>query len=152
MVRFASQEIQIFEQDFAISSQQVNHAAVLENAGNDFMNVNFIGDTLYAVWGDVRTGTLNIFLNKINVNDATSNITTIYQATNLITVYPNPANAYFIIKDYNKLSNVRLLSMKGKLIQNINNEKVLIDILSNGHYLVVYDLNGKSFTSKLIIE
>ena len=141
-----------FDQDFAISSQQVNHAAVLENAGNDFMNVNFIGDTIYAVWGDVRTGTLNIFLNKFNVNDASSSITTIYQESNLITIYPNPTNDFFIIKDFNELTNVRLLTMKGELIQVIKNEKVTIDKLNSGQYLVAYDVNNKSFTSKIIVD
>ena len=139
-----------FEPDFAISSQLVNHANVLEGAGNDFMNVHFIGDTLTAVWGDVRTGTLNIFINKMDVISGSSSLYTIYNEKGIIQIYPNPASEEISIENFSAINNVKLINLKGELIQEIDTEKVNIQHLKSGEYLLIYEYNGKMFSSNFM--
>lgn len=137
-----------FETDYAISSQQVNHDIVLEGSGNDFMNVQFVGDTLYTVWGDVRTGTLNIFLNKSNVIDGTSSIQTISQENGIINVYPNPSEDYINIDNYSEVSDINLVNEKGQLVLNIKDKKTDISKLQAGSYLLVYKYKNKVVSTK----
>lgn len=139
-----------FDPDFVISSQQVNHDAVLEGAGNDFMNVQFAGDTLYAIWGDVRTGTLNIFINKLDVSSGAANIYSVYSTENLIHIFPNPASDLITIDNFKELEKVRLYSEKGEFVKEIKNKVTSISELSNGIYYVYYDISGKTFTSKFV--
>lgn len=145
-IRFASSSI--FETDFAISSQQVNHDVVLNGSGNDFMNVNFIGDTLYTVWGDVRTGTLNIFLNKANVLDGTSSIQTISQENGIINLYPNPSSDFINIENFSEVSEIKLINEKGQTVIDVNKKKTDISSLSRGNYLLVYKYKNKVVSSK----
>jgi hypothetical protein len=78
-----------FTADYPISSTVAAHDSVLEGSGNDFMSVVFYGDTCYAVWGDVRTGTLKIYLNKWNVHTQSGSVHEIPSASNIF-LYPNP--------------------------------------------------------------
>tara|TARA_R110002072_G_scaffold303077_1_gene492889 strand:+ start:9694 stop:11244 length:1551 start_codon:yes stop_codon:yes gene_type:complete len=137
-----------FENDFVISSQLVSHDAVLEGSGNDFMNAQFVGDTLYAVWGDVRTGTLNIFINKTNVVDGTSSLFEIAQETGIINIYPNPSSEWIRIDNFDKINDVKLLNSEGKFIQIVKQESLDISKLAKGNYLIIYSYKGKKFSSK----
>lgn len=78
-----------FTTDYPISSTVAAHDSVLEGSGNDFMSVVFYGDTCYAVWGDVRSGTLKIYLNKWNVHTQSGSIHEVPSASNVL-LYPNP--------------------------------------------------------------
>jgi len=57
-----------FIANFEVSSQEADHHNVLNGAGNDFMCVKLVDDTLNAVWGDVRSGILSIYLNRITIS------------------------------------------------------------------------------------
>lgn len=80
-----------FTADYPLSSTVAAHDSVLEGSGNDFMSVVFHGDSCYAVWGDVRTGTLKIYLHKWNVHTQSGSVHEIPSASN-VHLYPNPVN------------------------------------------------------------
>lgn len=141
-----------FEPNFPISSQQVAHDAVLEGSGNDFMNVRFVGDTLYAVWGDVRTGTVTIYLNKTSVATGFSSTQTIHTDDNLITIYPNPASDFFTIEEFDQLENCVLFDANGHRIQTIPSASTSVEALPSGTYFVRFTTNGKAFAQPIVIN
>lgn len=141
-----------FEQDFAISSQQVPHAAVLDGSGNDFMNVQFVGDTLYAIWGDVRTGTVNIFLNKTHVGNGTVSIHSVYSETPAVQFFPNPAKDQITISNFNDFEEMDIIDGNGKHVFDIAEPIVNISPLTPGRYFIHGTVNGKGFLSPLIIQ
>ncbi|MCH2224566.1 MAG: T9SS type A sorting domain-containing protein [Crocinitomicaceae bacterium] len=138
-----------FEPDLPISSQQVAHDVVLESNGNDFMNVQFQGDTLYTIWGDVRTGVLNIFLNKLNVLDGTSSIHEVYQSQPLI--FPNPTSDVITIKNIEDYTSLFITNSKGKFIKAITTATTSVSNLDSGIYLIHFHINGKHFSKSIKI-
>jgi hypothetical protein len=141
-----------FEANFPISSEQAPHDVILEGAGNDFMNVQFVGDTLYSIWGDVRTGTVNIFLNKMSVASGTSSIQTIHTEEPILTIFPNPADDSFTIDQFEEYSDFQLIDANGRILKNIYSETVDTSDLPSGNYFVRFLLNNKAFTSPVIIQ
>ncbi|MFK7787363.1 MAG: T9SS type A sorting domain-containing protein [Crocinitomicaceae bacterium] len=141
-----------FEPNFPISSQQAQHDIVLEGAGNDFMNVQFVGDTLYSIWGDVRTGTVNIFLNKMSVSTGTSSVQTIHSEDQLLTIFPNPVNESFTIEQFEEFDHFQLIDAKGKVKREIQSKVVDTSDLPSGSYFVRFLVDNKAFTSLVIIQ
>ena len=139
-----------FQPNFAISSQQVSHDPILEGSGNDFMNVQFVGDTLYAIWGDVRTGTLNIFINRMNVANGTSSISEVIKEDRNLLIYPNPATDEITIAHFDDYQNLKLLDSQGKLLNSINTSTLNVSNLPAGNYFIQFSVNGKNFTSSFI--
>ena len=139
-----------FSNDFVISSQQVSHDAILEGSGNDFMHVQFQADTIYAVWGDVRTGTLNIFINKTNVTTGVSSLSEIYTEKGILSIFPNPSEKEIQLKSFELITNVELYNSRGEFIQKIEHQKTNIQQLHIGEYLIIYTYKGKRFCTKFI--
>lgn len=129
-----------FMANFLISDELIEHDNILSESGNDFMCIEFNEDTLHAVWGDVRTGTINIFYNKLVVSEQTSNITPITQEDwSFKELFPNPASESIILDErlngasfiiYNSLGNV---VDKGTISEE---NKVLVEDFSSGIYYI----------------
>lgn len=133
-----------FESDFPISSQQVNHDVILEGKGNDFMSVRFVGDTLYSVWGDVRTGTLNIYINRINVSTGTSSISEIWNEAAGSIIFPNPVAEELQLSEFDQSASYTIVDLSGKELRKITAAKTDVSTLGAGIYFVVR--NSKSST------
>jgi len=70
-------------------------------------------------------------------------------------IYPNPVGNTFEIKSPLLPTNIKLFDMSGKLIKEINNyngNKINIDYLSKGMYLIQIYNNKRIVTKKLIID
>jgi hypothetical protein len=104
-----------FEPDYAINPL-VPHDAVLEEKGNDFMNVQVKSDTAYAIWGDVRNGSLRIYLNKWSIRTGTSSLTNIYEDKQL-NLSPNPVENAVQIPASMVGRNFQLFSQNGQLLE-----------------------------------
>jgi hypothetical protein len=104
-----------FEPDYAINPL-VPHDAVLEEKGNDFMNVQVKSDTAYAIWGDVRNGSLRIYLNKWSIRTGTSSLTNIYEDKQL-NIAPNPVENTVQIPASIVGRNFQLFSQNGQLLE-----------------------------------
>ncbi len=105
-----------FEPDYRISSQQVDHNVVLEDKGNDFMNVSLHNDTAYAIWGDVRSGSLKIYVNKWNINSQSSNLYEVYTENEQL-LYPNPTDNFVTLPETTLNSEYYLYTISGKIIE-----------------------------------
>lgn len=85
------QSNQAWGAEFTISPVVAHDSILLEN-GNDFLNVQFQNNQLYTVWGDVRSGSLKIYLNRYNQNDSTNFVQLIPTSS---AIYPNPSLGVF---------------------------------------------------------
>ena len=141
-----------FEPDFAISSMQVAHDTILEDNGNDFMHVAFENDTVYAVWGDVRSGTLKIYLNKWNPQTNTSSIHEINTSLG-IQLYPNPTNDLLFLNFDKPIDKFKILNSEGKILIEKNEfpkDGLNIKSLPSGSYFIHFftknSIEKKQFT------
>lgn len=57
-----------FSPNFRISDMQVPFDDILLTNGNDFMCCELYNDTISAVWGDTRNGTLNIWMQRTTIS------------------------------------------------------------------------------------
>lgn len=127
--------------ELILSDQVVQHDTILNGKGNDFMCAELVGDTLYAVWGDVRTSKLNIFMSKTNINDAYSSISEVYEKK-FITAFPNPTSDYVYLKDINNNTNYNILNSLGEIVsKGAYQNSIAISSLSKGTYFIVVEGN-----------
>jgi hypothetical protein len=143
-----------FSPDFAISDTQAAHDVVLEGSGNDFMSIVFRSDTIYAVWGDVRTGILSIYLNKIGVHSGTNSISLISKeiASNTV-IYPNPASDKILLNSDFESDHYVITSEDGKVVLNgrkFPKNGLKIDHLEKGTYFLHLENNGWISTSTFV--
>lgn len=123
--------------EMILSDQVVAHDTILEGNGNDFMDVELVGDTLYAVWGDKRASSLNIYMVKTNIVDGTSSVSNIQQ-TNILEAYPNPTSDVIFLNDVEPGENFSILNLQGKLIIQGNYDRsISVSELPAGIYYVV---------------
>jgi hypothetical protein len=54
-----------FSKNFQLSDQVWPYDSLLNNAGNDFMCIEYVEDTLYSVWGEVREKGISIWFENV---------------------------------------------------------------------------------------
>lgn len=143
-----------FSTNFRIADSLANYNAVLAQNGNDFMNIAMRNDTMYAVWGDVRTGILNIWFAKKSLLTGSTIIENISnEAIPSITIFPVPATENIQMKG-DEVLHYKIIDINGKiLIDKINTENSsLIDIstLPVGTYLIEMQTLKGNLSSKFI--
>lgn len=139
-----------FSENFKISSQTAQHEQILEGSGNDFQCIEFVQDTIHAVWGDTRTGTLNIYYNKIVFDEAvlSSEEELIIHEQYPQLLYPNPAVDWIIYPEKLVGSTFTLLNSQGKVISKCmeKSNKIDVSFLSEGKYYLVFQEENQSKT------
>ena len=132
--------------DYPISSQAAAHDTILEGSGNDFMSVVYAGDTCYAVWGDVRSGTLKIYLNKWNALTQQNSISVISEEYGLLT-YPNPTSDFLFFKhEFSAPIELRIINAQGAEVfhdMNFTGNSIDVSAYSGNFFIEVYD-QGKT--------
>lgn len=132
--------------DYPISSQAAAHDTILEGSGNDFMSVVYAGDTCYAVWGDVRSGTLKIYLNKWNALTQQNSISVISEEYGLLT-YPNPASDFLYFKhEFSAPIELRIINAQGAEVfhdMNFTGNSIDVSAYFGTFFIEVYD-QGKT--------
>lgn len=130
----------LISSNFLISDALIEHDQILANSGNDFMCIEYVGDTVHAVWGDVRTGTINIFYNKLIVSQQTSNIKSISEEDwRFKVLYPNPAKETINIDEELTGSTFIVFNEQGQKVRTGRIEKSQINVvgLDQGQYFLV---------------
>lgn len=137
-----------FAPNFPISDSLVAYnAQYLSQNGNDFMCVDLKNDTISTVWGDVRTGVLNIWFSRKSLISGTSSIHLIH-SENIpnIEVFPNPTTDILNFKtDKIKIISVKVFDQKGSFIQSFipqNNEISLNHLISGVYTLKIETSEG----------
>lgn len=142
-----------FSANFPIADSLVNYQAVLAQNGNDFMNIAMRNDTMYAVWGDVRTGVLQIwFARKSLITGVTSVESIASENIPQVRFYPNPA-FQFIQIEAKDLLQTEVFDMHGKLmftssLPQLN--RIDISEYPTGNYLLRFKAKQGIVERKLI--
>lgn len=85
--------------------------------------------------------------------DGVNNVLELNQES--LMLYPNPATDYISLSASNKIESIKIFDINGKLIirmSNIDNNRININNLKQGTYIVECILNEHYFTKKLIKE
>jgi hypothetical protein len=129
------QSNQAWGTEFTISPI-VGHDTILLENGNDFLNVQFQNDQLYTVWGDVRSGSLKIYLNRYNQNDSTNFVQQIPTSS---PIYPNPSKGVFEVPIvcYGQAFEVRNQDGKVVLMGALEQQLDLTSFPAGTYYLFV---------------
>lgn len=140
-----------FQPNFRLSSLLIPYDPILTSSGNDFMSVQLENDIIYAVWGDARSGDLNIWFQK---TDTQGNILSLQEISSNtqseIKIFPNPASSILNIKS-KEILEATLIDIQGKEIfktsnnLNVDELQITTDGFSNGTYI----LQIKTLTSQL---
>jgi hypothetical protein len=141
-----------FSKNQKISSQELPFDSILTQNGNDMMCNVFVGDTLYAVWGDTRSGKMNVFFSKTVASTNTNvGIIQLNQSDSNFEIYPTIGSEILTIECVESLLPVDLetYNMDGKkvLITKMSAKKMSIQIntLVKGKYIVKLGNTCKSF-------
>jgi hypothetical protein len=147
-----------FSTNFKISDTAAPYDSVyLFGNGNDFMNVGMAQDTMTAVWGDVRTGALNIWYARRAMRTGT--VTIVKSIANeqlpVVNIYPNPASQQLTIEGSN-ITGIRLNDLNGKTVlqKKIDGKTFVLDIshLAPGIYIAEVTTQNGIVNRKVVIQ
>lgn len=138
-----------FSQNFQISDTQASYDTILASAGNDFMCVKFRNDTINAVWGDTRSGRLNIYFQRISFNGITLSTHQISsEIIPILTVSPNPSSDVIHV-GARSIKQLTLYDSFGRIVLHIDNSNAKDEMTMNikefpsGNYILrVLSENG----------
>jgi len=147
----------LFSPNFLISDSLVPYDTVLgASSGNDFMSSQFVDDKLYSVWGSNQNDYLNIWFQKINLENGITSINpVIHEITNNISIFPNPASNKICIEG-DKIDRVQLLDARGNIIADKlagkNPLEINISMIPKGVYFIKVFVKEKLLIHKIIKE
>jgi hypothetical protein len=121
-----------FHPNILLSDVTAPFDSILEDNGNDFLSCELHNDTIYAAWGDVRSGNLNIYFTKVSDSTGTGSGIVSLNDDDLLRVYPNPVSDKVYLDYHNVLSkavDIRLYNQSGQLVLS---KELSVDNLKNG--------------------
>jgi len=137
-----------FSPNFPISNVAAVHEQVLNGSGNDFMCVEMVDDTINVVWGDVRTGFLKIWFQRLTLNGEFVSLHELNSEWELeYILFPNPCldrlnivgRTPDIMRIYDSLG-----SLKAQYTgANMDETSINVSTLATGKYLLEC-VNGSS--------
>lgn len=147
-----------FSSNFRISDNDVAMDSTLASAGNDFMCIKLVNDTLNAVWGDSRTGRLNVWFQRISTQGIILSANQLSGSERVsVDLYPNPALSSIIIRGKD-IERYAIFTSDGRRISSNKIEKnsgeVEIDLswLPKGNYLIQVTTTAGVLTKNVIKE
>jgi len=96
----------------------------------------------------------NIQLSEGFINSSSSGALSVNSLIkNQIIIYPNPTSKYINISSKNNIDNIEIFNLQGKKVLTATNKnKIVIDKLQTGFYLVKFYTEIGSITKKIIIK
>ncbi len=141
-----------FSENFPVTDSLLPYDTLVTKSGNDFMSCVLYEDTLYAVWGDTRTGTLQIWFSKIHARSPASPVKKLIYSERAPVLYPNPSRGEVNILFDEPLERWEIFSIDGKKIKEIHSKNKAKLNLPQGEYFVKIHLkSGKIFIKRLRI-
>jgi hypothetical protein len=150
-----------FQPNIRLSNMSAPHDTILTQNGNDFLSCELKNDTIYAAWGDVRTGKLNIYFTKTSINTGVG----IQQLINpedkpVIKVFPNPSQGNLNIVSENtgkQKIDISIYNTEGKrvyktdLSEGETNKIINLTFLKSGIYMLKTESEGRLLREDKII-
>ncbi len=157
MAAYRSRDSIRFGPNFTLSDTLIPFDEILLGSGNDFMGVQLVGDTIHAVWGDTRDGSLNIWYQKTGINGQVLSVQKLAsEKLPSFLLYPVPAADQLIVQG-RELEWVRISGQSGNILLNTVLSKtsnvVRLDVgpLSPGYYFCTVKSKGGTATQKFIL-
>ncbi len=124
---------QTFSANQKLSTQFIAFDSIIAESGNDFMGCAYLGDTLYAVWGDTRNNRMNIYFTKTQLSTNTGlEIALLNNTEQSIKLYPQPTSGtvQIIVSDFENQKQVSVFNVNGMLIlqMHINYKEEMLDL------------------------
>lgn len=138
-----------FTPNFKISDSLVAHNAVLEQDGNDMMGVVLKNDTLNAVWGTTRDGSLDIWFTRMKASTGViTSVKLLESESSIVTVFPNPgADVYTVSTTSGKVIDELIVTdALGKIIYSQKPDTVEVQVDLNAYPAGVYQVKLKQGT------
>jgi hypothetical protein len=146
---------QTFSVNQKFSSQFIAFDSITAENGNDFMSCVYSADTLYSVWGDTRSGKMNIyFIKTIASNNSTVGITLLQGEDFSWILFPNPTKEELNIAISEKLigREITVFDALGKqilqMIVTSTKQTIRISDLPSGIYFLRIDKDVKRFVKE----
>ena len=141
-----------FSPNFPLSNQIVVYDSMLSVAGNDFMCIKFNNDTINAVWGDTRTGKLNIWFQRTTIDGNLLSVKLLSEENiPIVNIFPNPFVSEITVAGQG-VKQIKIYSQTGKLISSHINSfnnydwSVNLSALSSGNYIAeIITANGITY-------
>lgn len=149
-----------FSANFALTDGMTPYHTILKESGNDFMCIELVNDTLCAVWGDVRDGSLDIWFQRTDVQSgASSGVVSLNNSLDA-RISPNPVvagAAFQVIMPAPETGELRLFDTSGRqwlhqFFTQTSSVDVATDGLAHGAYFVEIRVAGKGFWGKVVVE
>ena len=129
------------------------NAQYLDTNGNDFMCIDLRNDTMYAVWGDVRTGALNVWFSRRGMGGtALTDIRLLTDdAVSAVSIYPNPVGTMLYFQG-SKVSDIIISDLEGRILLNtkVKEQSADISFLSKGLYNIQLNTANGSATQRFL--
>jgi hypothetical protein len=129
-----------FSANQPLSSAAANFDVVLNEAGNDFMGVEFVDDTLSAAWGDVRNGTLSIWFTRMAMRSGmTSTYPIVSEPSPQEIAYPNPAGEWIELTEVEGPFSFQIVDLQGRRVKEAENwraDRIEVADLKPGVYFL----------------
>lgn len=147
---------QSFQANLKLSTVTADFDSILIEKGNDFMGCAFMNDTIYAVWGDTRSGNLEIYFSKCSVHATSAPEASVISKEEIFNLFPVPANDELKIK-WNIVPEGDMKyfieDMQGKVIKSFdgNAEKLDVSGIPDGNYIFEVKTDEKVIRPKFSI-
>jgi hypothetical protein len=130
-------------------------AEYLDTSGNDFMNIAMQRDTMYAVWGDVRTGVLQIWYDTRYMGGAAASTGILLTDAAIPAVYIHPSPAHdMLYLSGEKVTAVSITDMSGRVVKEemTASQQVGISSLATGAYTIRLTTGSGSAIHRFVKE
>ena len=137
----------------------MNRLGIVNESGIISYTPNFTGSNSFTTFGEDINGELYVAKSSTIYKIVDTSLSNSNFEKAGFSIFPNPANNEFFIKNSNGFSNLKVtvFDISGKMLlsQSVENEsnKIATSTLSSGMYLVkLEDKSGAFYTTKLVIE
>jgi len=153
-----------FKKNIRLSDMTAPFDSILIQNGNDFMSCQLMGDTIYAAWGDVRSGYLNIYFTKTSDSTGLGNgiVPIAFRSEDVFSVNPNfikkPGRINLFLNKEIKNGELNIFDDTGRKVYSegtLNSQHGLLTIscdLNSGVYFINIKEGNISHVEKVIIE
>lgn len=146
-----------FRANKPLTDNIVPYNSILEQSGNDLMSCKLMNDTLYAVWGDTRDGSLDIWFTKVNMKSSVVTSVQLLETDHtLINAFPNPfINELNVsLKNRERIKSLTLQNASGVVVARQSPKTVQTTIhltgLPAGLYLLKIETRTATYLRKVI--
>jgi hypothetical protein len=145
-----------FSANFAISDVAAPYIEIYQEAsGNDFMCIDYIADTLTAVWSDVRNNILDLWFDRRIIGGSVL-IDELISSEEFpsVVLFPNPTGNELNLSGKN-LIGAKIFDISGKLLisETLSNEnKLNITSLAKGKYTITIETRAGNMIKTFIKE